>query len=127
MRSINAKKKEGRGPILVLLNKQASEINEFKFAPNVFPTKFAEDGKTLRFYEISTFHQGATPGSPCQHLFKHSKVAHVEQSIKTAVEVTEVWNENSLYEMTPELLKVASILALITAISCSAYHSFSGL
>ena len=104
VRSINAKKKkEGRRPILVLLTKQASEINEFKFAPNVFPTKFGEDGRTLRFYEISAVHQGATPGSPCQGLFKHSKASHVEQSIKTAVEVAEVWNENSLYEMTPEL------------------------
>ena len=118
--SINAKKKKGRRPILVLLTKQASEINEFKFAPNVFPTKFGEDGRTLKFYEISAVHQGATPGSPCQGLFKHSKVSHVEQSITTAVEVAEVWNENSLYEMTPELSKVASILAVITAISCSA-------
>ena len=77
MRSINAKKKEGKGPNLLLLTKQASEIIEFKVAPNVFPTKFAEDGRTLRFYEISAAHQGATPGSPCQRLLKHSKVAHV--------------------------------------------------
>lgn len=35
-----------------------------------------------------------------QHLFKHSKVAHMEQSIKTAVEVIEVWNKNSFYEIT---------------------------
>ena len=76
VRSINAKKKEGKGPILVLLTKQASEIIEFKFGPNVFPAKFAEDGRTLRFYEIAAAHQGATPGSPCQRLFKHSKVAH---------------------------------------------------
>ena len=90
------------------MTKQASEVNEFKFAPNGVSHQFAEDARTLRFYEISAAHQGATPGSPCQRLLKHSKVAHVEQSIKTAVEVTEVWNENSLYEMTPELLQVAS-------------------
>ena len=47
-----------------------------------------------------------------QHLFKHSKVAHMEHSIKTAVEVIEVWNENSLYEMTPERSKVASVVAV---------------
>ena len=62
-----------------------------------------------------------------QRPFKLSKVSHVEHSIKTAVEVTEVWNESSAYEMNPELLKVASILAVITAISRSAERSFSGL
>ena len=62
-----------------------------------------------------------------QRLFSQFKAAHVEKSIKTAAEVIEVLNENSLYEMTPEFSKVASILAVIPATSCSAERSFSGL
>jgi len=34
---------------------------------------------------------------------------------------------NSLYEITPEFSKVAAILAVIPATSCSAERSFSGL
>ena len=37
-----------------------------------------------------------------QRLFSQFKAAHVEKSIKTAAEVIEVLNENSLHEMTPE-------------------------
>ena len=64
-----------------------------------------------------------------QRLFSQFKAAHVEKSIKTAAEVIEVLNENSLHEMTPELikLKVASILPVIPSTSCSAARSFSGL
>jgi len=107
------------------LTKQASEIKEFKFAPNVFPANSLKAGERARFMKSLLFDRGLLQAD--QPLFKYSKVAHVEQSIKTAVEVTEVWNENSLYEMTPELSKVVSILAVITAISCSAERSFSGL
>ena len=39
-------------------------------------------------------------------LFSQFKAAHVEKSIKTAAEVIEVLNENSLHEMTPELIKL---------------------
>ena len=60
-----------------------------------------------------------------QRLFSQFKAAHVEKSIKTAAEVIEVLNENSLHEMTPS--KVASILAVIPSTSCSAARSFSGL
>ena len=38
-----------------------------------------------------------------QRLFSQFKAAHVEKSIKTAAEVL---NENSLHEMTPELIKL---------------------
>ena len=41
-----------------------------------------------------------------QRLFSQFKAAHVEKSIKTAAEVIEVLNENSLHEMTPELIKL---------------------
>ncbi|XP_078368944.1 zinc finger MYM-type protein 1-like isoform X2 [Oculina patagonica] len=62
-----------------------------------------------------------------QRLFCQFKAAHVEKSIKTPAEVIEVLSKNSLYEMTPEFSKVASILAVIPATSCSAERSFSGL
>ena len=62
-----------------------------------------------------------------QHLFKHSKVVHMKQSIKTAVEVIEVWNESILYEMTPERSKVASVVAVFFTILCLLERSFSGL
>ena len=62
-----------------------------------------------------------------QRLFCQFKAAHVGKSIKTPAEVIEVLNANSLYEMTPEFSKVASILAVIPATSCSAERSFSGL
>lgn len=62
-----------------------------------------------------------------QHLFKHSKVAHMEQSIKTAVEVIEVWNEKSFYDITLERSKVASVVAVFSTILCSLERSFSGL
>ena len=39
-------------------------------------------------------------------LFSQFKAAHVEKSIKTAADVIEVLNENSLHEMTPELIKL---------------------
>ena len=39
-------------------------------------------------------------------LFSQFKAAHVEKSIKIAAEVIEVLNENSLHEMTPELVKL---------------------
>ena len=41
-----------------------------------------------------------------QRLFSQFKAAHVEKSIKTAAEVIEVLNKNSLHEMTPELIKL---------------------
>ena len=41
-----------------------------------------------------------------QRLFSQFKAAHVEKSIKTAAEVIEVLNENSLHEMTSELIKL---------------------
>ena len=94
------KKKKEQGQYLVLLTKKASELKGFKFAPNVFPDKSLKAGERTRLMK-SLLHDRALLQAD-QRLFKHSKVAHVEQSIKTAVEVTEVWNENSLYEkMTP--------------------------
>ena len=63
-----------------------------------------------------------------QRLFCQFKAAHVGKSIKAPAEVIEVLNRaNILYEMTPEFSKVASILAVIPATSCSAERSFSGL
>ena len=62
-----------------------------------------------------------------QRLFNRFKKTHVEKSIKTAAEVIEVLHENSLYKITPEFSKVASILAVIPATSCSAERPFSGL
>ena len=65
-----------------------------------------------------------------QRLFSQFKAAHVEKSIKTAAEVIEVLNENSFYEMTPELIKLKGRvhwLAVIPSTSCSAARSFSGL
>ena len=62
-----------------------------------------------------------------QRLFCQFKAAHAGKSIKTPADVIEVLNANSLYEMTPEFSKVASILAVIPATSCSAERSFSGL
>ena len=43
-----------------------------------------------------------------QRLFNRFKKTHVEKLVKTAAEVINVMHENSLYEMTPEFLKVAS-------------------
>lgn len=62
-----------------------------------------------------------------QCLFNWFKKTHVEKSIKTAAEVIDVLHENSLYEITPEFWKVASILAIIPTTSCLAECSFSGL
>ena len=62
-----------------------------------------------------------------QRLFYRFKKSHVEKSIKTAAKVINVLHENSLYEMTPGFSKVAFILAVIPATSCSAERSFSGL
>ena len=62
-----------------------------------------------------------------QRLFYRFKKSHVEKSIKTAAEVINVLHENCLYEMTPGFSKVAFILAVIPATSCSAERSFSGL
>jgi len=52
----------------------------------------------------------------------------VEKTIKTSAEVIEALCENSLYGMTSELSKVASILAVILATSWSAerYSADSG-
>ena len=47
--------------------------------------------------------------------------------VHTAAEVIDVLLENSLNEMTPEFLQVASILAVIPATPCSAERSFSEL
>ena len=94
------------------MTKEASEIKEFKFAPNVFLANSSKAGERTRLMK-SLLHDRALLQAD-QRLFKHSKVAHVEQSIKTAVDVTVMWNENSPYEMTPELFKVTSILAVIT-------------
>ena len=54
-----------------------------------------------------------------QHLFNRFKKIHVEKSIKTAAEVNGVLHENTLYEIAPELSKVASVLAAIPTTSCS--------
>ena len=66
-----------------------------------------------------------------QRLFSQFKAAHVEKSIKTAAEVIEVLNKNSLHEMTPELIKlkgrVHSGWQTSRSTSCSAARSFSGL
>ena len=42
-----------------------------------------------------------------------SRKQRVEKSIKTAAEVIDVLHKNSLFEITPEFSKVASILAVI--------------
>ena len=62
-----------------------------------------------------------------QRQLNRFKKTHFKKSIKTAAEVIEVLHENSLYKITPEFSKVASILAVIPATSCSAERSFSGL
>ena len=54
-----------------------------------------------------------------QHLFNRFKKIHVEKSIKTAAEVIDVLHENTLYEIAPELSKVASVLVAIPTTSCS--------
>ena len=63
----------------------------------------------------------------CLRFRQFNKEVHVEKSIKTPAEVIEVLKQNNLYEMTPEFSKVATILAVIPATSCSAERSFSGL
>ena len=55
------------------------------------------------------------------------KKIHVKISIKTAAEVIDTLHENTLYEIAPEFLKVASVMAAIPPTSCSAESSFSGL
>ena len=55
-----------------------------------------------------------------QLLFNRFKKIQVEKSIRTAAEVIDILLKNSLYEITPEFSKVASILAIIPATSCSA-------
>ena len=62
-----------------------------------------------------------------QRLFNRFKKTHIEKSIKTAAGFIDVLHENSLYEITPEFSKVASILAVIPTTSCSAERSFSGI
>ena len=79
-----------------------------------FPPDSQKAGKRSRFMKSLLLASELLQAD--QHLFKHSKVAHMEQSIKTAVEVIEVWNENSLYEMTPERSKEASVVAVFSTI-----------
>ena len=63
-----------------------------------------------------------------QRLICQFKKAHLEPtSLKTAADVIETLHTNHLFEMIPEFSKVASILAVIPATSCSAERSFSGL
>ena len=62
-----------------------------------------------------------------KRLFSRFKKTYVENSIKTAAEVIDVLPENSLFEITPEFSKMAFILAVIPATSCSAERLFSGL
>ena len=82
--SINAKKKKKKkqGIYLVLLTKKASEIKEFKFAPNVFPANSMKAGERARLMK-SLLHDRALLQAD-QRLFKHSKVSHVEQSIRNS-------------------------------------------
>ena len=61
-----------------------------------------------------------------QRLFNRFKKTHVEKSIKTAAKDIDVLHEDSHYEITPDS-KVASILAVIPAISGLAERSLSGL
>ena len=85
------------------------------------PTRASFD-RVARYYNLDRELRQAD-----QRLFCQFKAAHVGKSIKTPAEVIEMLNANSLYEMTPEFSKVASILAVIPATSCSAERSFSGL
>ena len=54
-----------------------------------------------------------------QRLFNRYKKTHVEKAIETAAKVINALHEHSLYEIIPEYSKVASILAVIPATSCS--------
>ena len=60
-----------------------------------------------------------------QGLFSQFKTTHVEETTKTASEVIEVLNEDSLLETTPEFSKVASILVVTPATSCWAKRLLS--
>ena len=57
-----------------------NEIKEFKFAPNVFPANSLKAGERARLMK-SLLHDRALLQAD-QRLLKHSKVAHVEQSMK---------------------------------------------
>ena len=60
-------------------------------------------------------------------LFQESKEKHAKVSLITAPDVVQFMYENELSGMLPEFAKVATILAVIPATSCSAERSFSGL
>ena len=63
-----------------------------------------------------------------QRLFCQFKKAHLEpKSLKTAADVIETLHANHLFEMILEFSKLASILAVVPATSCSAERSFSGI
>ena len=65
-----------------------------------------------------------------RRLFKHFKYTNDDSKVsnlKTASEVIHTLCKNELLEMVPEFVKVATILAVIPATSCSAERSFSGL
>ena len=115
----------GTGPIFVLLTEKASGIKEFKFAPNVFPANSLETGEPARYMKSLLLDRGLFQAD--QRLFKKFKAAHVEESVTTTVEVIEVWNENSPYEMTLELSKVASNLTFNPTTSCSVERTSSRL
>ena len=108
-----------------LFTEKASEIKEFKFAPNVFPANSLKAGERARLIKSLLLERGLFPSD--QHLFKKFKAAHVEESMTTDVEVIEVWNENSPYEMTLELSKVASNLTFSPTTSCSVERPSSRL
>jgi hypothetical protein len=59
--------------------------------------------------------------------FKHTNADPKVSNLKTASEVIYTLCKNELLEMVPEFVKVATILAVIPATSCSAERSFSGL
>ena len=59
--------------------------------------------------------------------FKHTNADPKVSNLKTASEVIYTRCKNELLEMVPEFVKVATILAVIPATSCSAERSFSGL
>ena len=69
--SINAKKKKKKeqGIYLVLLTKKASEIKEFKFAPNVFPANSMKARERARLMK-SLLHDRALLQAD-QRLVKH--------------------------------------------------------
>ena len=75
------------------MTEQASEIKEFKLAPNVFPANLLKAGERARCMKSLLLYRGLLQAD--QRLFKQFKAVHVEQLMTTAVEVIEVWNENS--------------------------------